>query len=71
VSNDLEDYQLARLILTRFRGPRAFIPTIKDLEPQLFDQLRQEQKRGSFQTLSQVKLLKARLFVSLGVGSLA
>lgn len=37
---DVEDFQLCKMDLAEVGRARAFIPTIKDLDPQLFDQLR-------------------------------
>jgi predicted amidohydrolase len=37
---DVEDYQTCKFDLAEVGRARAFIPTIKDLDPQLFDQLR-------------------------------
>jgi predicted amidohydrolase len=37
---DVEDYQPCKVDLAEVGRARAFIPTIKDLDPQLFDQLR-------------------------------
>jgi predicted amidohydrolase len=37
---DVEDFQICKFDLAEVGRARAFIPTIKDLDPQLFDQLR-------------------------------
>jgi predicted amidohydrolase len=43
---DLEDYQPCKIDLDEVSRARAFIPTIKDLEPQLFDQLRTKSREA-------------------------
>ncbi|HEX9612289.1 MAG TPA: carbon-nitrogen hydrolase family protein [Candidatus Bathyarchaeia archaeon] len=43
---DVEDYQPCKIDLDEVSRARAFIPTIKDLEPQLFDQLRTKSREA-------------------------
>ncbi|HZY94036.1 MAG TPA: carbon-nitrogen hydrolase family protein [Candidatus Bathyarchaeia archaeon] len=43
---DVEDYQYCRVDLDEVGRSRAFIPTIKDLDPQLFDQLRSKSREA-------------------------
>ncbi len=43
---DEEDYQPCKVDLNEVARSRAFIPTIKDLDPQLFDQLRTKSREA-------------------------
>ena len=43
---DVEDYQLCKLDLDEVSRARPFIPTIKDLDPQIFDQLRTKSREA-------------------------
>lgn len=43
---DVEDFQPCKIDLTEVSRSRAFIPTIKDLDPQLFDQLRTKSREA-------------------------
>ena len=43
---DVEDFQPCRIDLAEVSRSRAFIPTIKDLEPQLFDQLKTKSREA-------------------------
>ena len=43
---DEEDYQPCKVDLNEVSRSRAFIPTIKDLDPQLFDQLRTKSREA-------------------------
>src|SRR5213596_3280851 len=43
---DVEDFQPCKLDLAEVSRSRAFIPTIKDLDPQLFDQLRAKSREA-------------------------
>src|SRR5216117_3218887 len=43
---DVEDFQPCKLDLAEVSRSRAFIPTIKDLDPQLFDQLREKSREA-------------------------
>ncbi len=43
---DVEDYQYCKVDLNEVSRSRAFIPTIKDLDPQLFDQLRTKSREA-------------------------
>ena len=43
---DLEEFQICKVDLSEVSRARAFIPTIKDLEPGLFDQLRAKSREA-------------------------
>ena len=43
---DLEEFQICKVNLSEVSRARAFIPTIKDLEPGLFDQLRAKSREA-------------------------
>ena len=43
---DVEDFQPCKVDLAEVSRSRAFIPTIKDLDPQLFDQLREKSREA-------------------------
>src|SRR5436305_5527238 len=43
---DVEDFQPCKIDLAEVSRSRAFIPTIKDLDPQLFDQLREKSREA-------------------------
>ena len=43
---DLEEFQICKVDLSEVSRARAFIPTIKDLEPGLFDQLRTKSREA-------------------------
>ena len=43
---DVEDFQPCKVDLAEVGRARAFIPTIKDLDPQLFDQLRMKSREA-------------------------
>jgi hypothetical protein len=42
----VEDFQPCKIDLDEVGRSRAFIPTIKDLDPQLFDQLRTKSREA-------------------------
>jgi len=43
---DMEEFQICKVDLDEVSRARAFIPTIKDLEPSLFDQLRTKSREA-------------------------
>ena len=43
---DVEEFQICKVDLGEVSRARAFIPTIKDLEPGLFDQLRTKSREA-------------------------